>query len=151
MLEEAPRNLLLSPNPNGIPGEGFDKGAVRATVQDGELCITINGTGNCRLSIPVAPEWKSLKFTMQWKLTDVKPGDADWKNARVAMRFYGPKGGVGDWPAIFAGTGTTGWIECSRVYEIPEGATSLAFEPANFGSSGKVEFKKLTLELDEMK
>ena len=67
------------------------------------------------------------------------------------MRFYGPKGGVGDWPAIFAGTGTTGWIECSRVYEIPEGATSLAFEPANFGSSGKVEFKKLTLELDEMK
>lgn len=54
-------------------------------------------------------------------------------------------------PAIFAGTGTTGWIECSRVYEIPEGATSLAFEPANFGSSGKVEFKKLTLELDEMK
>lgn len=87
MLEEAPRNLLLSPNPNGIPGEGFDKGAVRATVQDGELCITINGTGNCRLSIPVAPEWKSLKFTMQWKLTDVKPGDADWKNARVAHAF----------------------------------------------------------------
>jgi len=150
-LTEAPQNLLLSPNPGGIPADGLDKGGLKAQVNDGKLAVRIDGNASCRLNIPVAPEWKTLKLSGKWQCDQVRPGNADWKNARIAMRFYDAKGPVGNWPEPVSGSGSTAWQEISRVYEIPAGASSLGFEPANFGDSGTVEFQDLSLELDALR
>lgn len=150
-LTEAPDNLLIAPNPGGISDKGLKQGAFEAQVADGKLAVQIDGNGSCQLNIPVAPEWKTLKLSAKWQCDQVRPGNADWKNARIAMRFYNAKGPVGNWPDPVNGSGTIAWQDISRIYDIPEGATSLTFEPANFGDSGIVQFQDLRLELDALR
>ncbi len=148
-LVPAPANLLLAPNPDGIPPEGIDRPPVLARVTPEETVnLAIDGRGGYRMNIPVRPEWGALKLSMKMRTTAVRRGDADWKDARIAIRFHDEKyNGVGAWPATFNGAGSGGWRECERVYPIPPEATVFSFEPANFGSSGKVEFKDLKLEI----
>ena len=63
------------------------------------------------------------------------------------MRFFDKNGeGIGAWPDVFGGSGTTKLRECVRVYEIPPGAVSLEIAPTNLGKSGTVEFREMKLE-----
>lgn len=148
-LTAVPENLLLAPNPGGIPEKGFVRGNFEASVKDGRLNVRIEGSGSKIIHIPVEPGWKSLKLEAKMKAKEVRKGNADWKDARIGIRFYDWKKAVGPWPDIFRMTGTTDWQECIRVYEIPEGARGLNFEPANFGVSGTVEFKDMKLSVHE--
>ena len=150
VLTPAPENLLLAPNPGGIAPEGIDKAPVHATVNpDGTVDLTIDGRGSHRMHVPVRPEWGALKLSMKMKVTDVLHGDADWKDARIAVRFHDAKyNGVGPWPETFHASGTSDWRNCERVYQIPDGATTFSFEPANFGPAGKVEFRSIRLTVE---
>lgn len=149
MLTTPPDNLLLAPNPGGVPENGIVRGNFRAKPEAGKLNIRIDGTGNRLFHIPVDPGWKSLKLEMKMKSDEVRRGDADWKDARINMRFYNGAKGIGPWPSMFRMSGTNDWQECVRIYEIPEGARGLNFEPANFGVSGIVEFRGMKLSVHE--
>lgn len=144
-----PENLLLAPNPGGIPAEGFSKGNFKASVKNGSLDIRIKGSGSKIFYIRIDPKWKSLKLETEMKASGVRGGNANWKNARINMRFYKGSSGIGPWPNCFQMLGTTDWRKCSRIYEIPEGAQALNFEPANFGVSGTVEFRNMKLTVEE--
>lgn len=148
-LTVAPENLLLAPNPNGIPEQGITQGTFRAKPENDRLNVRIDGTGNRIFHVPLEPSWKSLKLEMKMKTDDVQRGDADWKNARITLRFYNGSKAVGPWPEMFHMSGTNGWRDCSRIYEIPAGAKGLNFEPANFGISGSVEFRDMKLSVHE--
>ncbi len=150
-LTTVPSNLLLAPNPGGVPEKGMTQGAVRMSVKEGLLNVRIEGSGNRIIHIPIEPSWKSLKLEMKMRTEGVRNGDADWKDARLGLRFYQGAKAVGPWPDIFHMSGTTQWRDCSRVYEIPEGARGLNFEPANFGISGTVEFKDIKLTVQEFR
>ncbi len=150
-LTTLPSNLLLAPNPGGVPEKGLAQGPVRMSVKDGLLNVRIDGSGNRILHIPIDPSWKSLKLEMKMRADGVRNGDADWKDARLGLRFYQGSKAVGPWPDIFRMSGTKEWRNCSRVYEIPEGARGLNFEPANFGIAGTVEFRDMKLTLQELR
>ncbi len=147
-LSVPPENLLLAPNPGGVSEKGIRNGVFSAGVRDGKVFFRIDGSGDRKFYLPLSPKWKSLKLSMKMKTTDVRKGNADWKDARLALRFYGKKGPVGPWPNNFTMTGTNDWRECSRVYPIPKGAVSLEFAPSNFGDSGTLEFKDVVLVPD---
>lgn len=149
LLTTAPENLLLAPNPNGVPASGIVQGTFRAKPENGRLNMRIDGTGNRIFHIPLEPSWKSLKLEMKMRTDDVQRGDADWKDARINLRFYNGSKAVGPWPEMFRMSGTNDWRACSRIYEIPAGAKGLNFEPANFGTSGSVEFRDMKLSVHE--
>ena len=149
-LGTAPKNLLLAPNASGLPIQGIKKGTVTATRDNSTATITIDGTGQQGFYIPVQPSWKALKLTFDMKMENVQHGDADWKDARIAMRFNDKNGkGTGPWPENIHGGGSSDWQSYERIYEIPKEAAWLSFEPANYGTSGKVEFRNLRLEVQE--
>ena len=150
-LTTVPANLLLAPNPGGVSEKGVTQGAVRMTVKDGLLNVRIDGSGNRILHIPLEPVWKSLKLEMKMRAESIRNGDADWKDARLGLRFYQGSKAIGPWPDIFRMSGTREWRNCTRIYEIPEGARGLNFEPANFGISGTVEFKDMKLTVHEFR
>ncbi len=150
-LTTLPANLLLAPNPGGIPEQGKTQGSVRMSVANGALNVRIDGSGSRILHIPMDPAWKSLKLEMKMRMEGVRNGNADWKDARLGLRFYQGSRAVGPWPEIFHDSGTRPWRECSRIYEIPAGARGLNFEPANFGVSGTVEFRDMKLTVHELR
>ncbi len=150
-LTTLPANLLLAPNPGGIPEKGLVQGTLRMSVKNGLLNVRIDGSGNRIIHIPIDPAWKSLKLEMEMRTESVRNGDADWKDARLGLRFYQGSKAVGPWPDIFRMSGTREWQNCTRIYEIPEGARGLNFEPANFGISGTVEFKNMKLTVYELR
>ena len=107
---------------------------------------------NIRRPIKLDPKFKALSLSLKLRATDVVPGKESWQNARLAMIFTDDAGKqVGPWPDVFSAKGTTDWINCSRIYMVPAGATHIHFEPAIFGKSGKAEFFDMELKgLTEM-
>ncbi len=142
------QNLLIAPAPGGVPQQGLSGRNCTLQMKSGRLNATIEGNGKARLKIPVSPDWKAVTLSMRWKLTGVQPGKQKWHNARIAMRFYKGNDGIGPWPNVPQGDGTTPWQEFSRRYEIPAGATCLILEPANLGTAGNVEIEDLSLRFD---
>ena len=143
-------NLLLSPagDASGWP----KKDGVTIQARDGKLNVTIDGVKNIRRPIKLDPKFKALSLSLKLRATDVVPGKESWQNARLAMIFTDDAGKqVGPWPDVFSAKGTTDWINCSRIYMVPAGATHIHFEPAIFGKSGKAEFFDMELKgLTEM-
>ena len=125
------------------PGKG-----IAVQIHDGAVDVTIGEPSrqwNCIL--PVSPEMKFLRVRMKMKSEKVKPGKEAWENARLGIRFRNREHKeVGAWPATFHADGTTGWVECDRLYAVPEGAVECVLSPANFGMSGVVRFFDLRVE-----
>ncbi len=143
-------NLLLSPS--GDASGWPKKDGVTVQAKDGKLDVTIEGATSLRQPIKLDPSFKALALSLKLRATGVTPGEQGWQNARLALVFTDSKGKqVGPWPDVFSAKGTTGWIDCSRVYAVPAGAAFLHFEPANFGKDGKAEFFDMVLKgMDEL-
>ena len=96
--------------------------------------------------IPLKSNWMQLHLSMKMKASKVSQGNAGWKNGRMAMVFKNASGQrVGKWPNVFFIKGSTGWVKCERDYTIPPGATTLEIKPANFGKSGNLEFRDISI------
>lgn len=145
MAANGTENLLLDAGKGNAHGWPPARG-VRYEVKDQLLSVTIDGHGGAGKRIPLKPEWKYLVLSMNMRLTGVAAGKQGWQNGRLAMRFFDQDNkGTGPWPDVFNGSGTSGARKCVRVYEIPQGAASLEISPANFGTSGRVEFTGMSL------
>ncbi|MDR0931513.1 MAG: hypothetical protein LBM70_00620 [Victivallales bacterium] len=139
-------NLLLDAQGNlrgGKPNKG-----ITIKVHDELVDITIEGASRQWNSVlPIAPDTKFVRVRMKMKVTDVERGKEAWQDARLAILFRNSeKKGVGNWPATFHATGTTQWVDCDRLYPVPEGAVDCVLGPANFGTSGTVQFFNLLVE-----
>ena len=147
-LAAGAENLLLSPETEA-PLKGWSSGnGVQLEAQNGTLSVVIDG-GGCGVSRKIAlnPEWKWVSLSMKMRTENLKPGKDGWRNGRLAMRFHDKNGkGTGPWPEVFGFSGNTQLRNCVRLYEIPAGAVMLEVSPANFGVSGRVEFKEMKLE-----
>lgn len=118
----------------------------------GKPTLVLNGANSSITQyIPLKPLWKTLHLSMRMKGTDIVNGGENWKNGRLAMCFKNAAGKrVGDWPNVFGIEETSDWQDCERDYKIPQGATVLELNPANFGKSGKVEFQNISLVLTKI-
>lgn len=96
--------------------------------------------------IRLDPDWRKLGLTLRMRTSEVAVGDAEWKNARLAMTFTDGAGKrVGEWPNVFNASGTTAWTDCARTYLIPKGAEFLQLAPANYGRAGTAEFAAIRI------
>lgn len=138
-------NLLVTPQ--NRPQNVWPHGKTVLTVKNGKLDVAVPHGSACNGSIRIRPEWKFLRLDMEMRTSGLVPGKQSWQCGRMAMRFYGAdKKPVGAWPEMFGMSGTNDWTPCSRVYSIPQGAVRLAIDPANFGKSGTVEFRGVTVQ-----
>jgi hypothetical protein len=97
-------------------------------------------------TIEVKPEWQTLRLSMLMKASDIKIGDASWKDGRLVLVFKDKDGKkVGGWPKVFSVKGTTDWVKCERDYDIPAESVSLDVVPSMFGASGILEFQDIKL------
>ena len=138
-------NLLVYKTPGGNiwPHTGCEI----KTNFDGSLDITVPAGAACTGSIILKPEWKVLRLNMEMKATDLVPGKEGWQCGRISMAFYDAnKKQVGGWPPMFETFGSTGWIQCERIYTIPAGAVRLAIDPSMYGKSGTIAFRNLTVK-----
>jgi len=98
--------------------------------------------------IPLKPEYGRLQLSMKMKVTGVELGKESYQTGRLTMAYLNAKGDrIGEWPNVFGMTGTTDWVDCERIYPIPEGAAWLSLSPCNLGASGTVEFRALSLKV----
>ena len=109
--------------------------------------LVCEGAGaGVNFKIPLKPEYGRLQLSMRMKVTGVAMGSESWQTGRLTMSFHNAKGDrIGEWPNVFGMTGTTEWIDCGRIYPIPEGAVWLSLSPCNLGASGTVEFRAFSL------
>ena len=137
-------NLLVTPE--GRPRNVWPHGKTTLSVKGGKLNVTVPHGSSCNGSIFLRPEWKFLRLDMEMRTRGLAPGAQSWQCGRMAMRFYdADRKPAGGWPEMFGMSGTTAWKQCSRVYPVPAGAVRLAIDPANFGTSGIVEFRNVTV------
>ena len=115
--------------------------------------LVCDGAGaGVTLKIPLRPEYGQLKLSMKMKVTGVTLGKESWQTGRLTMSFHSAAGArVGEWPNVFGMTGTTEWIDCERVYPVPENAAYLSLSPCNLGASGTVEFRSLSLTVSHVR
>ena len=151
--QEAGANLVVNGDfERDADGDGWADGWQKRKGADirrekGSAWLVLDGSSAAtRQDVKLKPEWWKLKLTMRMRITGVEVGDQSWKDARLAMSFHDAKGKrVGPWPSVFHGTGTTDWVAHSREYAISRGAAGLALNPANFGTTGKVEFDDIRI------
>jgi len=98
--------------------------------------------------IALKPDWWKLELRFRMKTEQVRPGAADWRNARMALRYVDPNWKtVAPWPKNVGLQGTHDWAEKVVTLTIPNAATSLVVELAMFGESGTVWFSDISLRV----
>ncbi len=108
--------------------------------------ILIRGSACQTKRIDLPPGTVLLRLQMSMQCFEVVPGKESWQNARMAMSFHDRTGKrVGKWPDVFQGRGNTGKQVCLRDFPVPEQAAYLLLSPANYGTSGRVEFREVSL------
>lgn len=100
--------------------------------------------------VVIGSSWRQLELRFRMKTENVVPGDAPWKNARMALRFiddaWKP---IAPWPKNVGKSGTHDWTQHEVTIAVPPGATSLVIEPAMFGDHGTVWFSDISLRVIE--
>ncbi len=81
------------------------------------------------------------------KTENVQPGVNSWEQARISIEFHDDKGRVGGYPPVTGElTGTSeGWVEMTRDYTVPAGATSVIVQAGLLNASGTVWIDSLKL------
>ncbi len=89
---------------------------------------------------------KALELTWRWRITDLKPGKEPHFDARFMMEFLdagGKKLPQKPGPA-YTRSNTSGWVERSARFLVPEKAVALEFMPSLF------QVERGTLDLDDL-
>ncbi len=99
----------------------------------------------CQL-FPIPPGIQALTLTWRQRLTDVKQGKLMWNDARIMLEFKDAAGNnmPGKPGPPNAKGSTSGWVEKSASFLVPEGAKTLVFMPTIF------QAKSGTFDLDDI-
>lgn len=130
-----------------LPGDwkAFGKFAFKAA--EGRLALELDGHGGLNWAVPLKPGQRELRFSCRMRTEGVEIGDANWKDARVALEFHDAAGKrTGGFPPVPHAVGTTDWKDYDLVLDVPDGAASLVVTPANFGKVGKVAFAAFSVK-----
>ena len=141
-------NLLLAHTvPGGAPeGRKLPEGVEVTESDDGKLNLKFTRPGSVQYTVYITPELRRLYLSAELKPENLVPGNEDWKNGRLALRFFDRHWKqTGGWPTVFGVSGTHPAQHCSRVYDVPPNAEILLVEPSHFGASGTMEFRNLVL------
>ncbi len=84
--------------------------------------------------ITIPADVRALELKWRWRITDLKPGQQAWFDARIMMDFKDAAGKkLSPGPAApYARKNTDGWVERSVTLLVPEGTHALQFMPALF-------------------
>lgn len=84
--------------------------------------------------IPIPENTKALELTYKQRVSDLKPGEQAWFDARIMMEWKDAEGKkMKDAPAPpYTRKNTGGWVEKAKSFLVPEGAKTLEFMPALF-------------------
>ncbi|HEY9249334.1 MAG TPA: glycoside hydrolase family 5 protein [Rariglobus sp.] len=101
------------------------------------------------LEIPLPAGTSALEVSWRWRLTEVKPGEKPWFDARFMMEFMdAARAKIGPSPSPQYGKGTTkGWVEKKTAFLVPEGARILKFMPSLFQvASGTMDLDDIVIK-----
>ncbi|MDH7569454.1 MAG: hypothetical protein QHJ73_07705, partial [Armatimonadota bacterium] len=153
-----PGNLVVNGDfQTDADGDGWPDGwpkqaGVSVVREGGNVWIQIDRYASIGQRIPIDPSWWKLRVSMRMRVTGVTLGDEGWKDARLAMNFVDERGQhVDPWPPVFHAEGTTGWLEYSGEFTIPEGARMLYLDPSMFGASGRAEFDDVSVTVSRLR
>ena len=84
--------------------------------------------------IPIPAGHKALELTYKQRISDLKPGKQAWFDARIMMEWKDAAGNKvkGAPSPPYSRKNTEGWVEKTKAFLVPEGATTLEFMPALF-------------------
>jgi endoglucanase len=100
------------------------------------------------LEVPVPAGVQALEVSWRWRLTNVKPGEKPWFDARFMMEFMdGSRAKLNPSPSPAYGKGSTkGWIDKKISFLVPEGAKFLKFMPSLFNvASGTMDIDDIVI------
>ncbi len=93
-------------------------------------------------TLPLAPTWSKLKFSVWVRVKDLKKGDAGWKMSRIEPVFPShPKAR----PPVIHCHPSDDWQQYTAEWDVPLGATSLKFMVGFWESSGTFDLKDMTI------
>lgn len=89
---------------------------------------------------------KALELNWRWRVSGLKPGKEPWHDARIMLDFKDKAGNkLSPKPSPpYTQNNTSGWVERSTAFLVPEGARMLEFMPALF------EVERGTFDLDDV-
>ena len=121
----AAANLLIAPEGSLRCDRAGD--GITVEIRNGLVNLTLEGAERqLGFSLPIEPDAKLVRLSGRMQVEGVRRGKANWQDGRMAMRFYDRQGkAVGEWPRVFSASGTSGWLDCDRLYQVPEGAATL--------------------------
>ena len=102
-------------------------------------------------SIPIPADVRALELSLDWRITDLKPGAMPWFDSRVMMDLKdasGKKLSPGPSPVFSRGNTKDGaWQTRTTTFLVPEGAVTLDFMPSLFEvRSGTVDYDNIILK-----
>ena len=119
----------------------------------GSACVPIDWVGDTFTATPghartllakLPSECRGLRLTGAMRATGVVRGSETWQNGRLTVMFLDELGGELDkpYPRQQECVGTTDWLDIDHVYLVPSNAVIVRLGFRNFGTSGRVEFRK---------
>ena len=131
--------------------EGWDPNSFPKVLEDdGKLFVTIPRGKAVSQVVDIPVETESVILTMKMKSDGIVKGSESWHDGRLAMSFHDSTGKqVGPWPKTFSTDGTEDWVDCERVYDVPDGATTLKLSGYMMGKSGTISFADISVKVNE--
>ncbi len=131
--------------------EGWDKNSFpKVLEEEGKYFVTIPRGKAVNQEIDIPSETESVILTMKMKSDGIVKGGESWHDGRMAMSFHDSAGKrVGPWPNVFSAEGTSAWVDCERIYEVPVGASTLKLNGYMMGKEGTISFADISVKVNE--
>jgi len=120
-------------------GWGSPKGVVSYPTEDGNTFMRISAPVPDKMNmyygyLPLPKGSKAAELSWRWRVTDLKPGEKAWFDARILIKFMDAGGNkiAGSIPTVYTRKSTSGWQDRSIRFMIPDDAVKLEFMPALF-------------------
>ncbi|MEO8614702.1 MAG: cellulase family glycosylhydrolase, partial [Luteolibacter sp.] len=155
--KQAKAAQILLENGSLIPGGDFEKGFEKKkniAEEEGNHFLRLQSTTPGKLVsdyqlIDLPPDTKALELTWKQRITGLKKGEKPWFDARIMLEWKDAAGGkVSDKPSPpYSQRDTSGWVEKSTSFLVPDGAATLVMMPSLFQvTAGTYDLDNLVLK-----
>lgn len=124
--------------------EEDDSTFVRLTNVDPEKSVSM------KTVLEIEPDWVGQKLIISagMRAADLVVGEQGWQTARIALSFKTPEGKT-DYPQpLSLDMNQPEWLELTSEWKVPEGVVLLEINIALFHTTGTLDVKNLTVELE---
>lgn len=107
-----------------------------------------NATVLVETRVALNPAWQFISMSANIRGVIKAKGKEGWFAPRITFTFQNDKKEkVGDWPnVIMLEANSPEWLTVTRIYAVPEGATSISLTPGLWGTAGRFDLDDLIIQ-----